>query len=91
MMILLNSEKQCIYMYRGKRRRRKRRRPGGEEIWKKSKLNSEKIWKIQKKCKLNSENIEDFDVSHNYTQRDLLLLSIPPFPPLLPALLLLSG
>ena len=24
---------------------------------KKSKLNSEKIWKIQKKCKLNSENI----------------------------------
>jgi hypothetical protein len=31
MMILLNSEKQCIYMYRGKRRRMKRRRPGGEE------------------------------------------------------------
>ena len=24
---------------------------------KKSKLNSEKIWKIQKKCKLNIENI----------------------------------
>ena len=24
---------------------------------KKGKLNSEKIWKIQKKCKLNSENI----------------------------------
>ena len=24
---------------------------------KKSKVNSEKIWKIQKKCKLNSENI----------------------------------
>jgi hypothetical protein len=29
-MILLNSEKQCMYMYRGRRRRRmKRRRVGG--------------------------------------------------------------
>ena len=27
------------------------------EIWKKSKLNSEKIWKIWKKGKLNSEKI----------------------------------
>ena len=61
------------------------------KIWKKSKLNSENIWKKQKKCKLNSENMEDLDVSHNYTQRDLLLLSFPPFPPLLPALLLLSS
>ena len=26
-------------------------------MWQKSKLNSEKIWKIQKKCKLNSEHI----------------------------------
>jgi hypothetical protein len=59
------------------------------KIWKKSKLNSENIWKIQKKCKLNSENMEDFDVSYNYTQRDLLLLSFPPFHPLLSALLLL--
>ena len=27
------------------------------KIWKKSKLNSEKIGKMQKKCKLNSEKI----------------------------------
>jgi hypothetical protein len=27
------------------------------EIWKKSKLNSEKIWKMRKKSKLNSEKI----------------------------------
>ena len=27
------------------------------KIWKKSKLNSQKIWKIQMKDKLNSENI----------------------------------
>jgi hypothetical protein len=27
------------------------------QIWKKGKLNSEKIWKIWKKIKLNSENI----------------------------------
>ena len=29
----------------------------GEKIWMKPKLNSEKIWKIQKKSKLNSEMI----------------------------------
>jgi hypothetical protein len=47
-------------------------------------LNSETIWKIWKKGKLNSEmiwKIWKISVSHNYTQRDLLLL--------LPALLLL--
>ena len=27
------------------------------KIWKKCKLNSDKIWKIQKKSKLNSEKI----------------------------------
>ena len=29
----------------------------GRKIWKKSKLNSEKIWKMRKKNKLNSEKI----------------------------------
>jgi hypothetical protein len=30
------------------------------KIWKKSKLNSEKIWKIWKKSKLNNEKIEKY-------------------------------
>ena len=30
------------------------------EIWKKSKLNSEKIWKIWKKSKLNSEKYGNY-------------------------------
>jgi hypothetical protein len=49
-MILLNFEKQCIYMSK----------LNSEKIWKlwkKSRLNSEMIWKIQKKSKLNSEKI----------------------------------
>jgi hypothetical protein len=31
------------------------------KIWKKSKLNSEKIWKIWKKDKLNSNNMENME------------------------------
>jgi hypothetical protein len=31
-MILLNSEKQCIYMYKGRRRRRRRRRMAGRRM-----------------------------------------------------------
>jgi hypothetical protein len=31
------------------------------KIWKKRKLNSEKIWKIWRKSKLNSEKIKDMD------------------------------
>ena len=51
-----------------------------EKIWKmqkKSRLNCEKIWKLWKKGQLNSEMIWKIwkisVLSHNYTQRDLLL------------------
>jgi hypothetical protein len=52
------------------------------KIWKTSRLNSEKIWKLWKKSKLKCEKIWKIwkiSVSHNYTQRDLLLLP-PPHP-----------
>ena len=31
------------------------------KIWKKSKLNSDKIWKIWRKSKLNSEKMENME------------------------------
>ena len=50
----------CTNMRDGDHRRRLHFRLNSEMIWKiqkKSKLNSEKIWKKQKKGKLNSEKI----------------------------------